>query len=111
MRKPSQRPEESLLYAGCWKNGIYSVDGSRYICFIRHNLVYYRSMDLSSLYTREPLASFYIYKKKTHFRDATACSHQIQQAQSHHPSTGLILTFTPSLGLVVIPPLIFIFEG
>ena len=57
------------------------------------------------------IAYVYPYKGKTHSRNATACSHQLQIAQSHHPSTGLILTLTPSLGLVVIPPLIFIFAG
>lgn len=67
--------------------------------------------ELEFLIYEVTITSSYIYKNKTHFRDETACSHQIQQAQSHHPSTGLILTFTPSLGLVVIPPLIFIFEG
>lgn len=60
---------------------------------------------------KRTVASINSYKAKNTFHDPTAYSHQQQKAQTHHPSSGLILTLTPSLGLVVIPPLIFIFEG
>ena len=67
--------------------------------------------ELKSVIYKRTHVPIYSYKGKAPFSNATACNNQLEKAQSHHPSRGLILTLTPSLGLVVIPPLIFIFDG